>query len=57
MEGKEIQLDDEAKQLYQSLEGIETRELSGLIGLPKVCWKKKNSMMPGGFFWAKRFLL
>jgi hypothetical protein len=33
MVAKEIQLDDEAKQLYQSLEGIEARELSGLVPL------------------------
>jgi hypothetical protein len=33
MVAKEIQLDDEAKQLYQSLEGIEHREVSGLVPL------------------------
>jgi hypothetical protein len=33
MENKEIQLDDDARQLYQSFEGIETRELSGLESL------------------------
>ena len=30
MDAKEIKLDDDAKQLYQSFAGIETRELSGL---------------------------
>jgi len=30
MEDKKIQLDDDARQLYQSFDGIETRELSGL---------------------------
>lgn len=33
MEGKEIQLDDDAKELYQKFEGIEVRELNGLVPL------------------------